>query len=109
MTQPSFVTAGNFDWDTLPQGYTPTDEDIQYFKNKLDLCEKRKDDTIKQLVEKIDDDPELLGMLIQQVNENHEWFIAPYQKQLAILEDAITIYRLTKEQTENDFGQNEET
>lgn len=46
----------------------------------------------------------MLKMLVQQINENHEWFITPYKKQLAILEDAIIIYRLSKEQTENNHG-----
>ncbi len=95
MTQPSFVKDGNLDWEVLPQEYTPTDEDIQYFKTKIEYSENLKKETISQLVDKVGD-PELLSQLVNEISDSHDWFISKYKKQLAVLEDALVIYKLSR-------------
>lgn len=96
MTQPSFIKDGNFDWESLPQGYVPTEEDVQYYKTKIAHFESTRDETIKLLADKVGGDPETFRQLIKDTNESCDWFIAPYKKQLAMLEDALVIYRISR-------------
>lgn len=92
--QPSFVQSGDFDWDVLPSEYIPTDQDVQYFRDRIERFENSKNETIKQLKLNLENDPDLCTQLIADVEENHEWFISKYKKQLALIEDALVIYKL---------------